>query len=126
MLLRSTTSAAECARSPAPYSLFVFRHVLTKLCDLSTAKDITWRSDGGRHFRSATSISTMAARGVSLLCDRSSHTDHCHVAEVNFGIPCHCSTIVTAQSQLRQILHQVCKKKIVSGVSDMVTECRNI
>ena len=115
----------RCKEKSAPYSLAAWEFCLEKLLDLSGVSDLMWWSDGGRHFRAACPISTMSARGVEMLCRHSDVTDHCHTVDLAYGVPSHFKNQCDgAQASLKGLLAEVCKKRKVSTIEDMVQLCR--
>ena len=99
----------RCKEKSAPYSMYCFRQLLSDHMDLSQVEDLTWWSDGGRHFRATVPISTMLVNGMAALCSRS-EIQIPHEVQVNFGVPAHFkNTCDGAQAHARHGLDEMAR-----------------
>ena len=108
-----------------PYSFWSWRWAMQNLVCMDQIENICWWSDGGRHFRSNISISTMAVRGVEMLGQRSHQDRHNHQMDISFGVPSHFKNHCDgAQAHLRHLLSEVAKTRVVSSIDKLIPTCR--
>ena len=110
----------RCNETSAPYSMWVWQHLLQQYVNLEDTEDIVWWSDGGRHFRAAMPIGTMLVQGVRELCAHSKHKV-LHEMSINFGVPAHFKNSCDgAQAHARAALTEMAKTKTIKTLEQYV------
>ena len=89
--------------------------------DVRNIKTACIWSDGGKHFRSACAISTVATRTLAKLCAEGSAEVRCPAVDIVFGIPAHFKNMCDgAQSHVRRGLAEIAKRELVSDIPQFI------
>ena len=114
-------------RKSAPYSLAIAEELLLHHMDLSGCRRIEWWSDGGRHFRCHSSISTICLRGIEALAGKSKCSQLNPVVQIQFGIPNHFKNICDGgHSYVRSLLQEASMRQTISTLAEFVVAMRSL
>ena len=118
---------SRCKEKSFPYSLTTMRKVLEEIVDLSQARRVEWWSDGGKHFRSVATISTMVLRIIEQLCLRSQLPAVNPTATICYGLPKHFKNVCDGgHSYVRGLISQAAMKSTISTLKQFVDACRTL
>jgi hypothetical protein len=104
------------------YTLKCFQFIFQEFLDLTQTKEICFWFDGGKHFKSVRTLSTLGIRGLEALI-KNSHWQGHHNFNVcaNYGVPAHlkneCDTFF---AYWRRLLGEVAKEYEVSTIPEMI------
>ena len=117
---------SRCKEKSPPYSLYVWRHLLREILDLTNVEKIEWWSDGGKHFRGQVPIASMVMNGIDELCKRSSLIANFEVG-INFGVSAHFKNACDgAQAHAKAALAEMSKKTVISTLSQYVERAQKL
>ena len=118
---------SRCKEKGAAYSMAVHQHILDKAgIDFSQVAHMQVWSDGGRHFRSACGISTVATRSLEYICRLGGKKD-LPSCQTNFGLASHFKNQCDGQqAALRKALESAAQSETISDIATMIDRCRRL
>ena len=104
------------------YSMRVYQEMLS-LLSFKNAHTFSIWSDGGKHFKSRQSISTVTLRGMAKLCEESELKSLLPEVHVSYGVPSHFKNPADGmQGQLRHCLEEIAKSTQLDTIGAFVAE----
>ena len=96
------------------------RFLLNNVLQLETARRIDWWSDGGKHFRSVSSISTMILQGLQTLATKSKVRSFTPVFNISYGVPSHFNNCCDGcHSAIRAMVSEIAKEVTLSTLPQL-------